>query len=219
VPRRIESHPVEGPAGKIEALLEEPEDIDPIGACLVCHPHPLYGGTMHNKVVYRIARGMRKAGSVVLRFNFRGAGASEGVHDQGRGEVEDARAALAFLRERYPALPYSLAGFSFGSRMILNLGCSLPKPAPQCLIAVGFPTRLGSFDFLSACPVPKYFVQSANDEHGPRGELEAAFSLFAEPKHLAFVEARDHFFEGSLDALEEAIIAIARANQAPLRKS
>lgn len=212
--RRIESHLIAGPAGKLEALLEEPEAADPVEACLVCHPHPLYGGTMHNKVVYRIARGIRKTGSVVLRFNFRGAGASEGTYDQGRGEVEDARSALAFLRERYPDLPYSLAGFSFGSRMILKLGCSLSPPAPQRLIAVGFPTRLGSFDFLSGCTVPKYFVQSTNDEHGPRRELEAAFDGFAAPKQIDFVEARDHFFDGSLDALEEAIIAISRANPA-----
>src|SRR5580704_6497531 len=127
MPRRIESLLIDGPAGKLEALLEEPEQENtgaPREACLVCHPHPLFGGTMHNKVVYRIARGMRRAGAVVLRFNFRGVGRSESVHDQGVGEVEDARAALGFLRHRYPDLPYSLAGFSFGSRVILQLGCS-----------------------------------------------------------------------------------------------
>lgn len=216
--RRIESHPIDGPAGRLEALLEEPEDAEPVEACLVCHPHPLYGGTMHNKVVYRIARGMRTAGAVVLRFNFRGVGSSQGVHDEGRGEVEDARAALDFLRDRYPALPYSLAGFSFGSRIILKLGCALEPPAPERLIAVGFPTRLGNFQFLSACAVPKYFVQSAHDEHGPRAELEAAFAAFAAPKRLEFIEAPDHFFEGSLEALETAITAIGR-ERAPLRKS
>src|SRR5580698_4577041 len=110
--RRIESLLLEGPAGQLEALLEEPEDGTPCEACLVCHPHPLFGGTMHNKVVYRIARGMRRAGAVVLRFNFRGVSRSEGVHDRGEGEVEDARAALEFLRQRYPELPYSMAGFS-----------------------------------------------------------------------------------------------------------
>src|ERR1700689_2888605 len=120
MPRRIESHFIAGPAGRLESLLEEPEDREPIEACLVCHPHPLFGGTMHNKVVYRIARGMRQAGAVVLRFNFRGAGSSEGVHDHGNGEVEDARAALTFLRDRYPGLPYSMAGFSFGSRIALK---------------------------------------------------------------------------------------------------
>lgn len=219
MPRRIESHLIQGPAGNLEALLEEPEDADPLEACLVCHPHPLYGGSMHNKVVYRIARGMRKAGAVVLRFNFRGVGSSQGVHDAGKGEVEDVRAALSFLRARYPALPFSLAGFSFGSRMILKLGCALPKPRPIRLIAVGFPTRLGRFDFLSTCAVPKYFVQSSHDEHGPRTELEAAFAGFAEPKRLEFIEARDHFFDGSLDALEQAIIAIPPMDRHLPRKS
>jgi hypothetical protein len=218
--RRIESHSIDGPAGTLEALLEEPEDTGhagPTEACLVCHPHPLFGGTMHNKVVYRIARGMRKGGAVVLRFNFRGAGRSEGVHDQGEGEVEDARAALAFLRARYPELPYSMAGFSFGSRMVMKLGCASPAPPPgqppaqpaRRLIAVGFPTRLGRSDFLSTCAIPKYFVQSTLDVHGPREELEAAFQAFAGPKYLQFIEARDHFFDGALEALEAAITAIA----------
>ena len=214
--RRIESHLIDGPAGNLEALLEEPEDIDPLEACLVCHPHPLYGGTMHNKVVYRIARGMRRAGAVVLRFNFRGVGSSAGTHDEGRGEVEDARAALDFLRARYPGLPYSLAGFSFGSRIILTLGCSLAVPKPRRLIAVGFPTRMGHFDFLATCTVPKNFVQSTDDVHGPRRELESAFAEFAEPKQLQFIEAADHFFEGALDQLEQAITMIATQTTARL---
>ncbi|MGA2713182.1 MAG: alpha/beta fold hydrolase [Bryobacteraceae bacterium] len=217
--RRIESHSIEGPTGRLEALLEEPEHGEPVEACLVCHPHPLFGGTMHNKVVYRIARGMRKAGAAVLRFNFRGAGGSEGVHDQGNGEVEDARAALAFLRERYPDLPYSMAGFSFGSRIALKLGCSLGAPTPRRVIAVGFPTGRHDFDFLSTCGIPKYFVQSSDDEHGPAWELEAVFGEFAEPKHLEFIEAGDHFFEGALDELEAAITAIPLAERAPLQKS
>src|SRR6202166_2818059 len=121
--RRIESLILDGPAGGLEALLEEPEDGEPREACLVCHPHPLFGGTMHNKVVYRLARGLRRAGAVVLRFNFRGVGASAGKHAHMEGEIEDARAALGWLRARYPELPYALAGFSFGSRVITRLGC------------------------------------------------------------------------------------------------
>ena len=208
MPRRLESHFIPGPAGRLESLLEEPEDREPIEACLVCHPHPLYGGTMHNKVVYRIARGLRRTGCVVLRFNFRGVHLSEGKHDDGPGEVEDARAALAFLRERYPDLPYSLAGFSFGSRIALRLGCTLPGPRPGRLIAVGFPTSFGHFDYLENCGLPKYFVHSTNDIYGPRPELEKAFEKFAEPKRLEFIEADDHFFAGSLDALENAITAL-----------
>jgi len=207
VPRRIESLLIEGPAGKLEALLEEPEDKAPREACLVCHPHPLFGGTMHNKVVYRIARGRRRAGAMVLRFNFRGVGRSAGVHDRGAGEVDDARAALGYLRERCPGLPYSMAGFSFGSRVIMELGCSM---SPVRLIAVGFPTSRGDFDYLATCGIPKYFVQSTIDEFGPKEALEAAFQGFAEPKNLEFIEAGDHFFAGALERLEEAITAIAR---------
>jgi hypothetical protein len=209
VARKIESLFIDGPAGKLEALIEEPDDAAPREACLVCHPHPLFGGTMHNKVVYRIARGMRRAGAVVLRFNFRGVAGSEGVHDQGAGEVEDARAALAFLRGRYAELPYSMAGFSFGSRIIMKLGCSAEDP-PARLIAAGFPTHRGRFDYLATCGIPKFFVQSTIDEHGPKEELEAAFEWFAEPKHLEFIEAGDHFFAGALDRLEAAVFAIAR---------
>lgn len=205
--RRIESHLIDGPAGKLEALLEEPEEGEPREACLVCHPHPLYGGTMHNKVVYRIARAMRQAGSVVLRFNFRGVNQSEGEHDHGLGEVDDARAALAFLRARYPELPYSMAGFSFGSRVITKLGCELGDPLR--LIAVGFPTRRGTFEYLAHCTVPKFFVQSTNDEHGPRNEIEAVFEWLAEPKKLVFIEAADHFFAGALETLEEKIRLLA----------
>ena len=210
MPRRIESHFIAGPAGRLEALLEEPENGEPTEACLVCHPHPLFGGTMHNKVVYRMARGLRQSGSVVLRFNFRGVNLSEGKHDGGPGEMEDARAALEFLRARYPELPYAMAGFSFGSRVALKLGCRMPEPRPERLIGVGFPTTLGKFDYLGGCGLPKFFVHSTIDVHGPKDELEAAFAKFAEPKRLEFIEAADHFFAGALDRLEAVIAALPR---------
>jgi alpha/beta superfamily hydrolase len=210
VPRRIESLFVAGPSGRLEALLEEPDESTPVEACVLCHPHPLYGGTMHNKVVYRMARGLRRSGSVVLRFNFRGVNLSEGKHAEGEGEIEDARAALEILRERYPDLSFALAGFSFGSRVILRLGCSLRDPAPVRLIAAGFPTRLGALDHLGGCAIPKYFVQSDHDEFGPAGALRNAFEGFAEPKQLQFIEASDHFFAGSLEKLEDAIAALPR---------
>jgi hypothetical protein len=207
--RRIESHLIAGPAGNLEALLEEPEDREPVEACLVCHPHPMFGGTMHNKVVYRIARGLRKEGCVVLRFNFRGVNLSEGKFDEGVGEIEDARAALAFLRDRYPDLPYSLAGFSFGARVALRLGCALAEPKARRAIAVGFSTSFG-FNYLETCGLPKYFVQSTCDEYGPKAELERIFGLFAEPKSLQFIEATDHFFAGALDQFESAIALLPR---------
>ena len=158
---------------------------------------------MHNKVVYRMARALRRSGSVVLRFNFRGVGGSQGAHDHGVGELADAGLLMEWLRARYPALPYSVAGFSFGSRIALRLGCSLG--GTRRAIAVGFPTRNADVEYLARCPTPKFFLQSVNDEHGPRAELEALFSGFAEPKQMDWIEAGDHFFGDGLDALEERI--------------
>ncbi|MBI1895477.1 MAG: alpha/beta hydrolase [Acidobacteria bacterium] len=198
--RRIESHFLAGPAGKLEALLEEPEDREPREAALLCHPHPQHGGTMHNKVVYRVARGLRRGGSVVLRFNYRGVNLSEGGYAQGIGETEDARTALDWLRQRYPSLPYTLAGFSFGSRIALRLGCT--QPDARRLIAVGFPTTYADRSYLDGCTHPKIFIQSTNDEHGPRSELERVLEAMPEPKRLIWVEAQDHFFAGALDELE-----------------
>ena len=205
--RRIESHDIAGPAGRLECLLEEPEDGEPHTAVLVCHPHPLYGGTMHNKVVYRIARALRKSGAVVLRFNFRGVGRSEGAHAHLEGEIEDARTAVEWLRGRYPDLPYALAGFSFGSRVITRLGCQTAGAA--WLLACGFPTRLGAAEYLEACPARKIFVQSTNDQFGPRGEFETWYERFAEPKQLFWVAAEDHFFAGALDEFENVVSGAA----------
>jgi alpha/beta superfamily hydrolase len=203
VARRIESLFIAGPAGRLEALLEEPENDGPIEAALVCHPHPRHGGTMHNKVVYRIARGLRKNGCAVLRFNYRGVNLSEGEYGHGAGETEDARACLAWMRERYPELPYTLAGFSFGARVMLTLGC--PLTDARRLIAVGFPTTYSNRSYLEHCPAEKIFVQSTHDEHGPKDALEAMVATLGEPKRLIWVEAQDHFFQGALDEFERVI--------------
>ncbi len=205
--RRIESHSIEGPAGLLEALLEEPEEQTPHTAAVVCHPHPLYGGTMHNKVVYRVARGLRRAGVVVLRFNFRGVGLSHGKHGYLTGEIEDARAALKWLRARYPELPYGLAGFSFGARAITRLGCALQgQPAPLWLLAAGFATSLGPAQYLEACATPKTFLMSTHDEFAPRPDFEREYERWAAPKRVEWIEAADHFFAGALDAFEDAVV-------------
>ena len=209
--RRIESLYIPGPAGKLEATLEEPEEQAPREVAVVCHPHPLHGGTMHNKVVYRIARALRRAGAVVLRFNYRGVNLSEGKYDGGSGEVEDARAALELLRSRYPELPFSLAGFSFGARIILKLGCA--TPGVSRLIAVGFPAGQEDARELGRCDVPRIFVQSSNDEFGPPEVMESYFAGLPEPKQLVWVKARDHFFGGALDEFEEAIHQVATSNR------
>ncbi|MBM3725155.1 MAG: hypothetical protein FJW40_06995 [Acidobacteria bacterium] len=209
MPRKIESLFVAGPAGRLEALLEEPEERAPIAAALVCHPHPQHGGTMHNKVVYRLARGLRRAGAVVLRFNYRGVNLSEGAYDNGNGETEDARAVLGELRGRYPGLPYVLAGFSFGSRIVLKIGC-LAADARQ-VIAVGFPTVYQDRGYLAGCAVRKTFIQSTNDQFGPVEDLEAVYEKLNAPKELLWVEAQDHFFAGGLDRFEERVVEAATA--------
>jgi len=209
MPRRIESLFLSGPAGRLEALLEEPEESEPRSAALVCHPHPQHGGTMHNKVVYRVARGLRRAGSVVLRFNYRGVNLSGGAYGHGKGELDDARAALEYLRSRYPELPFTLAGFSFGSRVALRLGSESPQP--ERVIAVGFPTVYQDRTFLTQCAVPKIFVQSTHDEFGPVEELKAVVETLPEPKQLIWIEARDHFFTDALETLENAIEELGKA--------
>jgi alpha/beta superfamily hydrolase len=212
MPRRIESLFLNGPAGRLEALLEEPEpealpnEGAPREAALVCHPHPQHGGTMHNKVVYRIARGLRRAGAVVLRFNYRGVNLSEGTYDHGEGEMEDARVALTLLRERYPDLPVTLAGFSFGSRIALRLACG-GEPARR-VIAVGFPTVYKDRSYLDQCVVPRIFIQSTLDQFGPAVDLKAVVTSLPEPKTLIFIEAQDHFFAGGLERLEEKVSSL-----------
>ncbi len=208
MPRRIESLFISGPAGKLEALIEEPEDQAPSQAALVCHPHPQFGGTMHNKVVYRIARGMRRAGAVALRFNYRGVNMSEGRYDEGVGELEDARAAFEVLRSRYPQLPVSMAGFSFGSRIILKLGCE--TAGVTRLIAAGFPASSANTDRqLGQCDTPRIFIQSTRDQFCALPDMEAYFAELKGKKQLIWVEAQDHFFTGALDDFEEKVYRAA----------
>ena len=208
MPRRIESFFVDGPVGRLEAILEEPDGQAPREAALVCHPHPLHGGTLHNKVVHRLARGLRRAGCVVLRFNCRGVNLSAGSHDEGRGEVEDARACLHELRRRYPALPYTLSGFSFGSRVAAELAASLGDAGPGRLIVAGFPTVFKQFNALEQNRGPRILIHSTHDEFGPRNEIQALYERLWEPKKLIWIEASDHFFGGALDEFEQAVIGL-----------
>jgi hypothetical protein len=203
--RQIESLFIDGPAGRLESMLEPPSGSEPIAAALVCHPHPLGGGTMHNKVVHRMARALRSRGAVVLRFNFRGVHLSQGRHDEGRGEAEDARAALDFLRARYPDLPFTLAGFSFGSRVAVRLAASLATATPERLILAGYPTVYRSHDLLIPMRIPRIFIHSTNDEYGPRPAMEALYDRLWHPKQIRWIEARDHFFDGALDELERTV--------------
>jgi uncharacterized protein len=206
--RRMETFFLPGPAGRLEALLEEPEDQAPVEAALVCHPHPLHGGTMHNKVVYRLARGLRRSGCVVLRFNYRGVNLSGGKYDHGIGETEDARTALKELRNRYPGLPIVAAGFSFGSRIALHL--TRAEAVIERVIAVGFPTKYPNREYVYEVHAPKHFVQSTQDAFGPRAEFTEFYNSLSEPKTLDWVEAEDHFFKNNLDGYEAVIERIGR---------
>jgi alpha/beta superfamily hydrolase len=201
----IRSFFLDGPAGRLEALLNAGSQ-QASHAALVCHPHPLFGGTLHNKVVFRAMKALNGFGFPVLRFNFRGAGLSAGSHDRGRGEVEDVRAALDWLDREFQ-LPMIFAGFSFGAWVGLRVAC--PDTRVVALIALGTPVNVESqsyaYDFLGACAKPKLFVSGARDQFGPPGEVERIAAAAAEPKRLVRVPGADHFFEGHLPAVQEAM--------------
>jgi alpha/beta superfamily hydrolase len=194
-----------GPAGRLEALLNLGEQDAPYSA-LVCHPHPLFGGTMNNKVVYHAMKAFQACGLPVLRFNFRGAGLSEGAHDDGRGEVDDVRAALDWLDREYP-LPILFAGFSFGSSVGLRACCGDPRV--KGIASLGLPVRAGGreyhYSFLVGCAKPKLFISGSADEYGPQAAVEAVVDAAAPPAELVLVEDADHFFTGKLELMQAAL--------------
>jgi uncharacterized protein len=200
----IRSFFFDGPTGRLEALLNA-GSAAATHAGLVCHPHPMGGGTMHNKVVFHAMKALSAFGFPVLRFNFRGTGLSAGRHDEGRGEIDDVKAALAWLKREF-GLPILFAGFSFGSAVGLRAAC--PDPKVKGLISMGTPVeadgRLYSFAFLRDCAKPKLFVSGDQDQYGPHAALEAVVAQAAEPKELVFLPG-DHFFEGHLDELRMTI--------------
>jgi alpha/beta superfamily hydrolase len=204
---------LEGPAGRLEALLNA-GSASATHAALVCHPHPLYGGTLHNKVVFHAMKALHSFGFPVLRFNFRGTGLSEGEHANGIGEVEDVRTALDWLEHEF-TLPVIFSGFSFGAAVGLRSAHSDDRV--RALIALGLPAmpvpsesgeaRVYNFEFLHTCTKPKLFVSGSRDQFAPQGKLEALVSTFAEPKKLVRIEAGDHFFEGRLREMRETVEA------------
>jgi hypothetical protein len=211
MPRRIETLFLAGPAGRLETIIEEPEDGPVVEAALVLHPHPQHGGTMHNKVVYRLARGLRRTGCGVLRFNYRGVNLSEGVYAHGHGEADDARTAVAALRARFPGLPVLIAGFSFGARIALRLAAD--EPDIVRVIAAGFPTVYPDRQYVQRVTIPKFFLQSTQDAFGPEAELQTFFDSLPDPKELHWVPAADHFFRDNLDGLEQAVVKIGLQRQ------
>jgi uncharacterized protein len=214
--RSIRSVSLEGPAGRLEALLNEGSE-GATHAALVCHPHPLYGGTLHNKVVFHTMKALNSFSFPVLRFNFRGAGLSQGEHDQGRGEQEDVRAALDWLDGEFH-LPMLFAGFSFGAAVGLPVAC--PDDRVKALIGLGLPLapideRTYDFEFLKSCAKPKLLLSGSRDRYAPRSRLEALAQSLPEPKKLVLIEAADHFFEGRLREMRETVESWVKEVAAP----
>jgi hypothetical protein len=194
---------LQGPAGKLEAILWSPTDGAPAIAALVCHPHPVFGGTMHNKVVFQAAKALDALGIAVLRFNFRGAGLSAGVHDGGRGELDDVRAALGFLAAEFPGKSLLVAGFSFGCWVGLRVGCEDTRV--EKLIGIGAPVNNSDFSYLRDCGKPKLFVHGANDEHGDVEKVKNVVAGLPGENELVIVDGVDHFFAGRIEELGNAI--------------
>lgn len=204
-----ESFDLAGPVGRLESILMHP-DGDPVGAGVVCHAHPLHGGMMHFKVVFRAAKALQHHGLAVLRFNFRGVGRSEGTHDDGRGERDDVRAALDEMARRFPGLPQVLGGFSFGSVMASRVGGTDERV--RALFALGLPLRsIEDTSFLEGVTKPRLFVQGELDDFGSGDALRAVVERLAPPRELVVVPGADHFFAGHLDALQAAVDAWAAA--------
>jgi alpha/beta superfamily hydrolase len=211
-----------GPAGRLEALLDEPADRRGVNreglveagaaaglraAVVFAHPHPQYGGTMHTKVVYQSAKALARIGCAVLRFNFRGVGRSEGVFGNAVGEAEDYEAGLALMSQRYPRTPVWAAGMSFGAFVALSVGAR--NPSVSALIAIAPPLSRYDFEAVRVSTKPKFFVQGERDEICPLKAMREFYASAAEPKELVVIDAADHLFDGKAgdvgDALEELL--------------
>jgi alpha/beta superfamily hydrolase len=203
----------------LEGLLRLPDGqmaagVSPRLAAVICHPHPLYGGTMHTKAVFRIAQALVDLGLPTLRFNFRGVGRSTGQYASGHGEREDVRAALDYLAGAFPGVPLALGGFSFGSWVALPVGCADVRVAQ--LIGAGVPLASLPVEDLAACAKHKLIVQGERDEYGSKAELERWFAGVAEPKDLRIIEGADHFFTDRQAELVHAVTSYFREGRSAL---
>jgi uncharacterized protein len=211
-PAMLRSVDLAGPAGRLEAILNQGSAEAPFAA-LICHPHPHGGGTMHNKVVYHAMKVLNDPAFgfslPVLRFNFRGTGLSQGTH-HGKLESEDVRAAMDWLVNEYN-LPLLVAGFSFGAAMALMACCGMPesRASVRAVVALGLPTqaegREYKYRFLSGCTLPKLFLSGDHDEYAPNAQLAEVVDSAEEPKRLLNIIGADHFFTGQLEAMQQAL--------------
>ena len=200
-----------GPAGRLEALLNQGAPNAPFAA-LVCHPHPLHGGNLHNKVVYHAMKTLNDPAwgfaFPVLRFNFRGAGLSQGTHD-GRAETADVLTALNWLENEY-SRPVIAIGFSFGAAMALQACCHpQSRPNVRALVALGLPTQADGHHYrypsLQNCTIPKLFLSGDRDQFAPPAQLEQVASSAVDPKRLVLLPGADHFFTGHLPAMQSSL--------------
>jgi alpha/beta superfamily hydrolase len=213
---------ISGPAGPLEALLEEPPAVGGVNeeglvergldnglhaAVVLAHPHPQHGGTMHTKVVYQAAKAFKRIGCAVLRFNFRGTGTSAGAYDEGRGEMDDFRAALSFMRHQYPDAPLWAAGMSFGAWVSLAVGAADPRVTT--LVGIAPPLSRYEFEAVRTSAKPKFFIQGERDELCPLKEMHEFYARAADPKELVVIDAADHLFDGRVldvgDAIEDLL--------------
>ena len=209
---------IEGPAGKLECALRVAEQ--PRAAAVIAHPHPLYGGTLHNPVVFHTDRHLHQSGLTTLRFNFRGVERSEGYHDDGRGEVEDVAAAAAWLRGIAPGVPLVLVGYSFGSRCCLFH--ALGDPAVAAVVAIGLPVRIFDLSPIVDLARPLGVVQGSLDEYGSPDEVAPLIARIQPPGRLHVVEGAPHLFPGRAPeaaklvgvALDEALAVLQNSDGA-----
>src|SRR5713101_982536 len=197
---------LDGPAGRLEAQLNAGAE-NATHAALVCHPHPLYGGPLHNKVVFHTMKALNGFGFPVLRFNFRGTGLSQGEHGHGNGELDDVRAALDWIDHEFH-LPLIFAGFSFGAAVGLRAAC--PDARVKAAIGLGLPMspiddRTYDFSFLETCAKPKLFVSGDRDQFGTPAQLKALIGSVPDPTKLVLIAGADHFFEGRLREMRETV--------------
>ena len=200
---------IRAPHGQLEAILKEPQG-DLRGAALVLHPHPLGGGTMHNKVVFRAATALNDAGLITLRINFRGVGQSTGEHDEGYGERDDVRSGLDFLTENYSNQAITLCGFSFGARVGLEVGIADERVAQ--LISIGTPVDKYDFGFVQRCRKRTLFVHGEHDEYGNVERLRELVAKINAPVELKIIKGAGHFFDDQLDELKRVITEWVRVS-------
>jgi alpha/beta superfamily hydrolase len=215
---------IPGPAGTLEALIDEPgaacttagprDDADrpdttpPTAAVVFCHPHPLHGGTMHTKVVYQAAKAFCRLGCAVLRFNFRGVGVSDGAFDEGVGEKNDFRAGIDFMARRYPGVPIWAAGMSFGSWIAMTAGAEDDRVTT--LVGIAAPIGLYDFSTVRYSTKPKFFIHGEDDEICALRAVREFYGHASEPKDLVVIDAANHLFDGHVTEVAEAIEELLR---------